>query len=176
MRWKLPSKKFNMKNKKIRAIIFLILAAVGIFFDQWTKRLAVLHLMNQPSKTIIPGVFELSYLENPGAAFGMMRGKQFLFFVIMAVVILTILWLLVRLPLTKRFFPLLLCMVLIFSGAIGNSIDRMSQGYVVDFLYFSLIDFPVFNVADIYVTVGTIILIIFAVFVYKDDDFQFDKE
>lgn len=72
-------KKFNMKNKKIRAIIFLILAAVGIFFDQWTKRLAVLHLMNQPSKTIIPGVFELSYLENPGAAFGMMRGKQFLF-------------------------------------------------------------------------------------------------
>jgi len=73
-----------MKNKKIRAILFLILAAVGIFFDQWTKRLAVLHLMNQPSKKIIPGVFELSYLENPGAAFGMMRGKQFLFFVIMA--------------------------------------------------------------------------------------------
>ena len=105
-----------------------------------------------------------------------MRGKQFLFFVIMAVVVLTILWLLVRLPLTKRFFPLLLCMVLIFSGAIGNSIDRMSQGYVVDFLYFSLIDFPVFNVADIYVTVGTIILIIFAVFFYKDDDFRFDKE
>ena len=52
----------------------------------------------------------------------------------------------------------------------------MSQGYVVDFLYFSLIDFPVFNVADIYVTVGTIILIIFSVFFYKDDDFRFDKE
>ena len=67
-------------------------------------------------------------------------------------------------------------MVLIFAGAIGNFIDRIRQGFVVDFLYFELIDFPIFNVADIYVTVGCILLILLLLFYYKDEELNFFKK
>ena len=71
---------------------------------------------------------------------------------------------------TKKLLPLRICAVFIFSGAIGNFIDRLKLGYVVDFFYFKLIDFPVFNVADIYVTVGTFILAFLLSFYYKEED------
>jgi signal peptidase II len=64
-------------------------------------------------------------------------------------------------------------LVLVASGAIGNMIDRLSQNYVVDFVYFSLINFPIFNVADIYVTCSTVGLILAILFYYKEDDFRF---
>ena len=63
--------------------------------------------------------------------------------------------------------------VLLTAGALGNFIDRITQGYVVDFFYFSLIDFPIFNVADIYVVVSFIALIICILFIYKDEEFSF---
>ena len=73
------------------------------------------------------------------------------------------------------FFALEFLLVLIASGAVGNLIDRVSLGYVVDFFYFKLLDFPIFNVADIYVTVGTALLVIFILFYYKEEDFNFIK-
>ena len=65
-----------------------------------------------------------------------------------------------------------MCLYFIGAGAIGNMIDRMFRKYVVDFIYFRLIDFPVFNVADIYVTVAAVLLIVLVVFYYKDEDFD----
>ena len=77
-----------------------------------------------------------------------------------------------RTPVEKRYLPLRICMIILTAGAIGNFIDRLTRGYVVDFFYFSLIDFPIFNVADIYVTVTFIVLVLLIFFYYKDEDFS----
>ena len=78
-----------------------------------------------------------------------------------------------RIPLEKRFHPLRLIGVALSAGAIGNLIDRMVNGYVVDFLYVELIDFPIFNVADCYVTVSAFVLVILFLFYYKEEDLEF---
>jgi signal peptidase II len=77
-----------------------------------------------------------------------------------------------RIPAGKRYIPLDIISVMLLSGAIGNFIDRVANHYVIDFFYFVLIDFPIFNVADIYVTVGTALLILLGVFYYKDTDYE----
>ena len=73
-------------------------------------------------------------------------------------------------PVNKRFLILRILILLIAAGAVGNFIDRIRQGYVVDFFYFKLINFPIFNVADIYVSVGMVILALLIFFYYKDED------
>ena len=77
-----------------------------------------------------------------------------------------------HMPPVKRFFPMWFALLLVASGAVGNMIDRVSQGYVVDFFYFRLINFPVFNVADCYVTISAAALIILFLFYYKDSDLE----
>ncbi len=159
-----------MKQKTRQILGFIIGVAVAIGLDQWTKALAVAGLKGKEPFVIWDGVFELQYLENRGAAFGMMQGKQFFFFVVAAVVLVAAAWLLWKMPVTKRYLPLLICMCLIVAGAVGNMIDRVSLGYVVDFLYFKLINFPIFNVADCYVTVATAAAAVFLMFFYKEEE------
>lgn len=147
---------------------FLVLTAL----DQWTKSLAVQSLKGKSPYVIWDGVFELFYSENRGAAFGMLQGKQTFFFVIALGVFGVILYAMAKLPASRRYIPFELCMTVVAAGAAGNLIDRVSQGYVVDFLYFKLIDFPIFNVADIYVTVTTILLFLLICFYYKEDELE----
>lgn len=150
-------------------IVSIIIVGIGIILDQFTKSLAVTHLQDAPIP-IIEGVFELHYLENRGAAFGMMQNQQ-LFFVITGVIMLIVFsYMYVKMPHTKRFLPLRACFVAIVAGAVGNMIDRVTLNYVIDFLYFKLIDFPIFNVADIYVTCATFVLIFLIVFYYKEEE------
>ena len=82
-------------------------------------------------------------------------------------------YVLYRIPPERKYIPFNFLLVLIASGAAGNMVDRTIHAYVIDFIYFSLIDFPVFNVADIYVTVSTILLVLFILFYYKEQDFSF---
>ena len=132
-------------NQKIKAVLgFLVSGAVLTAIDQWTKSLAVAGLKGKEPFVIWKGVFELLYSENRGAAFGVLQGKHGFFFLVAACVFV--------------------------AGAAGNLIDRVVQGYVVDFLYFILIDFPIFNVADCYVTVATAVLLILLMKVYSDED------
>ncbi|MGN1166798.1 MAG: signal peptidase II [Lachnospiraceae bacterium] len=169
------TKENNLKTieKRIKLFIMtLIFAVIGIVLDQYTKYLAVIHLKDQQPFVIIDGVFELQYLENRGAAFGMLQNKQIFFIISVAVITLAIIWFLFNVPIEKRFFPLQLCAAVILSGAFGNCIDRVKQGFVVDFLYFKLIDFPIFNVADIYVTVAAILLVILLFWYYKEEDLE----
>ena len=121
---------------------------VGIIIDQYTKHLAVIHLQDAPIP-IMEGVFELQYLENRGAAFGMLQNQQWFFLIITVVLLFFITKLYIGLPRRKRVMPLRIAMIFIMAGAIGNMIDRIRLNYVIDFLYFKLIDFPIFNVADI---------------------------
>lgn len=85
---------------------------------------------------LIRGVFELYYSENRGAAFGMLQEKQLFFFLIAVLVLAGVLYMLWRMPDGKHYRPLAVCLMLIASGAVGNMIDRITQSYVVDFLYF----------------------------------------
>lgn len=157
---------FTWKRAGFALISFLLF----ILLDQWTKSLAVKHLMGQDPFVIIPGVFQLRYLENIGAAFGMMQGKQIFFVIMAAAAVLAIAYIYFKLPWEKRFHPLRAVGLCIAGGAVGNLIDRVMLGYVVDFFYFELIDFPIFNVADIYVTCATIILALLILFYYKEEE------
>ena len=155
--------------KYIKAGIAVLLL---VLLDQWTKVLAVRHLMNTDGITLIPKVFRLYYLENRGSAFGLMQNQK-VFLVFFTVIILAALTFFYRkIPDTGRMMPLKIAAVLIYAGAIGNFIDRIRQSYVVDFFYFELIDFPVFNVVDIYVTTAAIALIILVIYYYEDEDFE----
>jgi signal peptidase II len=155
-----------MKKSYLYSIMAVVL---GILLDQYTKLLAVKHLMDAPIP-IIDGVFELHYLENRGAAFGIMQNQQ-TFFLIAGVVILSLAtWAFIKLPEIKRLIPIRICIVLICAGAIGNMIDRVRLNYVIDFLYFKLINFPIFNVADIYVTLAAFGLVLLILFYYSDEE------
>lgn len=166
-----------MQNKKSSGFLYGILGLLGILFltalDQWTKHLAVVHLKGQKSIELIPGVFELQYLENRGAAFGMMQNQQWFFILLTSAYLLAVVVIYFKIPRTKRFFLLHFLAVLLTSGALGNFIDRVRLQYVVDFFYFSLIDFPIFNVADIFVVVSFFLLMFCVLFVYKDEEFAF---
>lgn len=161
------------KEKKKLLIINLILIVLLVVLDQVTKYLAVIKLKDKPSIAIIENVFELHYLENRGAAFGMLQGQKIFFVCITVVILAVIAYVFVKMPDDKKYNKMNITLVFIVSGAIGNLIDRISYNYVVDFLYFKLIDFPVFNVADIYVTLASIYFAILILFVYKDSDLNF---
>ena len=161
-------------NKKTKYnLIGLATAGLLIALDQWTKALAVKYLMNQQPFVIWDGVFELHYLENRGAAFGILQGQKVIFLICTVLVLAVLAFYYNRMPLEKKYQPLRAVGVLLGAGAVGNLIDRMVQSYVVDFLYFKLIDFPMFNVADCYVTAGAILLAILIFFVYKDEELGF---
>ena len=153
--------------------LFGLLTALAVGLDQWTKRLAVENLMGNGPFVIWDGVFELHYLENRGAAFGILQGKKIFFVIFTLVVLCMIAYLyLKRIPDEKKFRPIDGICILFFAGALGNFIDRVFRNYVVDFFYFKLIDFPVFNVADIYVTVAAFAMIILGLFYYKEEDYN----
>ena len=151
-------------KKQIRIYIYIIGL---ILIDQLSKVWALSALRGTEGIAVIPNVFELSYLENRGAAFGILQDHQIFF------VLITVAWIYRRIPQTKKYIPLRISYALIMAGAFGNLIDRVFRGYVVDFFYFKWIDFPVFNVADIYVTVTMILLLILILFFYKEEDLDF---
>ena len=145
-------------------VIPLVAALVGI--DQLTKLWAAAQLAGQKAIEVIPGVFELDYTENPGVAFSMLENQRWLFIPLSLLIAAFFLVILLRSPLRKNVWFNLIC-ALILSGAIGNLIDRMAYGYVIDFLSFCLIDFPIFNIADCCVVVGAIALFVAILFGMK---------
>lgn len=163
------------KEKSIKSLwIFAILALILLIaLDQFTKYLAVQFLAGSEPHILIPGVFELQYLENRGAAFGMLQDKKWLFVIMSGITLALIGYFYHKFPTTKRYLPLRMIAVLLAAGAVGNMIDRVLNGYVVDFFYFSLINFPIFNVADCYVTISLALIIVLIFFYYKDEDFEF---
>lgn len=160
-------------KKKLRILLDLVGICALVALDQYTKYLAVIHLKDNKPFIIINGILELNYLENTGAAFGVLENQK-AFFIFVAVVVLSVIgYVLLKTPDHKKYGILHISLSLIAAGAIGNMIDRIRLNYVVDFIYFSLINFPIFNVADMYVTVSTAVLMILLLFVYKESDLNF---
>lgn len=141
--------------------------------DQISKYFAVVNLKGRENAVWIKNVFELQYVENDGAAFSSFSGKQGFLLAVTIVVMLFVIFEFVRIPDGKRYAWLRIDFLMIVAGALGNMIDRIRQGYVVDFFYFVPINFPRFNVADIYVTLAMPLLIILLFFVYKDNETEF---
>lgn len=163
----------KQENKRWKHYILAFLAVlIGVLFDQWTKLAVVKHLKGNDPFIIWKGVFKLQYLENQGAAFGIFQNKQFLFIICAVLIVCAAIWFYSKVPMTKRFLPLRLCALFICAGGIGNLIDRLTHRFVVDFFYFEWIDFPIFNVADIYVTVSAFALIFLILFYYKEEELE----
>lgn len=167
-------KKTSQQN---RQVWYMLLWFGGItiltVIDQLTKHLAVKYLKGTSGIILIPNVLEFQYVENRGMAFGLLQGRQILFLILCVAFCAGILYLYARIPKNDYYAPLSIIGGILFSGALGNFIDRAFYGYVTDFIYFALIDFPVFNIADIYVVCGGILLAVLVIFRYKDEDFYF---
>ena len=153
------------KHIKIFSLIIILIIA-----DQLTKLWALADLRGSEGIPVISGVFELQYLENRGAAFGILQDKQILFLLITVAVAVLLTYIYIRIPEERKYTPLRICYVLLMAGAFGNLIDRVARGYVVDFFYFKVINFPIFNVADIYVTCSAIFLAVLLIFFYNEED------
>lgn len=158
-----------MKNKMLKYIIFIASASILIFIDQYTKFLASINLKNKEPYVLIDEVLEFVYTKNTGAAFGILQGKQILFYILTVVVLIVLLILLYRMKLNIHNIPYFIFLILIFSGAVGNFIDRVKNKFVVDFIYFKPIDFPVFNFADICITCGVILAVIATLTIYRNE-------
>ena len=122
---------------------------------------------------LIDGVLELQYLENRGSAFGILQNQKFFILFVGITFLIVLLFFLFKLPQQKKYCILHILLASIIAGGIGNMIDRFRLDYVVDFISFVLINYPIFNVADIYVVVGTIGLFILFLFVFSEKDLEF---
>lgn len=163
--------KIKTKHSILAALSVLLLTVL----DQASKYLADLTLNPANGGTdvlIWNGVFRLRYLENRGAAFGMMQGQKTILAISTILIFLVLCWVFYRLPVEAHFCALRWLITFILAGALGNFIDRMRFGYVIDFFYFELIDFPIFNVADIYVTCSVVIFLVLFLFFYTEEDLE----
>ena len=141
-----------------------------VIIDQASKLAAINYLMPYGSIPLIPGVFHLTYATNTGAAFGLFQGGRWFFVILTLLVIGVIGHYFVKLPHSKEYSWVRASLIFICGGALGNFIDRLLKGYVVDFLHFTFIRFPVFNFADVFLVIGTLCLSVLLLLVLKDED------
>ena len=157
----------------IMIISILLLTAL----DQYSKFLALERLKPIGNITVIPNWLDLTFVENRGAAFGILQGQIWFFILItIAVTVFAIYYVRKMQGNDKAHKWMKVSIVLILAGAWGNAIDRILRGYVVDYFEFTFINYPVFNVADIYVVVGTILMTVLILFFWDDKDKNAKKE
>ncbi len=154
---------------RARAVSFSVLAA-AILLDVLTKQLVITHLKPIGTYPILPGVFHFTYAENTGAAWSLFSApdQRWIFMTISSVAILLMLGYLFAVRIDEPLVKLGLGAVI--GGGIGNMIDRLTQGYVVDFLDARIISFPIFNVADCFVTVGAVLLCLGLLITWRKED------
>ena len=163
----------NSVQKKNLYLNDAILFVICIAIDRVCKFLADSRLKDRASVSLINSILEFRYTENTGAAFGVLKGQTSFFVLVSVVIVLTGLYFLIKSPGKRKYISSHIFISLILCGSVGNTLDRLLYGAVIDYIYFSIIDFPIFNIADIYSTVGTVGLIIVLIFVFKEDDLNF---
>ena len=149
-------------------ILWLTLFSAGVVaLDQYTKYLTVAHIAQYADVPFIPGFLGFTFVKNTGAAFSSFEGQQWLFALIFAVFTVAILWEYFKKPMPfttlERF-----CIAAIYGGGLGNMIDRVRLGYVVDMIETKFMDFPVFNVADCFICCGCVLLMVSLLLWNKD--------
>ena len=149
-------------------VITLIIIALLVAIDQIIKLLVLEHLKPIGSLTLIDGFIQLNYAENTGAAFGSFSGKTtFLSIFTLAIIILGLIYLFIK---KRKVDVEYICISLIISGGLGNLVDRIFRGYVVDYIEPLFVDFAIFNFADILVTCSCIVLVIWLIYeIYREN-------
>lgn len=163
-------------DKKIKFLSFMIpviiAALVGV--DQISKYFAKLYLSDTPDGvSVINGVFSFVYKPNTGISFSMLEGRMAIIIIITGVILAIMTYVLAITPKVVYFAPFLITLSVVYAGALGNMIDRIFRGYVIDFINPDFINFAIFNIADIFVCIGLFVMIILVFFRYKDNDFEF---
>ena len=149
-------------------LALMALFAAGIVaVDQWTKALTVANIALYQDVEFIPGFLGFTYVRNTGAAFSSFEGQQWLFALIFIVFTVAILWEFRKNSLKFNTFERW-CIAAIYGGGLGNMIDRLRLGYVVDMIETKFISFPVFNVADCFITCGCFAIVISLVFFNRE--------
>jgi len=149
--------------KKFIIPILFVTSLVAI--DQFTKYLAVLYLKPIAQHTLIENIFYLFYLENSGMAFGLLQDGRWFFVIFTLMALGFMMYYYLTMPSSRYHTVLRIFLLLLIGGGLGNFIDRVRQGYVVDFFLLRFIDFPVFNVADIFIVIATIAIGIMVLFI-----------
>ena len=166
------SNKRTVKSRGIGLFFLLFGTSLLVAIDQITKIVAQKQLMEQGSILIIPKILQFNYLENRGAAFGILQDSRTFFLMITIVVACIAIFIAWKLLADSKFNLLVINLSIFLAGAFGNFIDRLVRHYVIDFFEFKFIKFPVFNVADIYVTISFVFFLILLFIVYKEEDFE----
>lgn len=143
-------------------IFNLILTTILVIIDQITKYLTVQNIELGEVIEFIPNIVSLTYIRNTGAAFSILEGQMWFFYIVTTIVVAVLIYYMYTEARNERFLGVLLAVIL--AGAIGNFIDRLVLQYVVDMIKLEFIDFAIFNVADSYLTVGVILLFIYTIY------------
>ena len=151
----------------MQLLAFSLFAAGIVAADQFVKYLTVANIALYADVPFIPGLLQLTYVQNTGAAFSSFEGQQWLFALIFALFTVLIFWEYKTNYMGFNRFERW-CIAAIYGGGLGNMIDRVRMGYVVDMIETLFMDFPVFNVADCFITCGCIAMMVSLVFVNKD--------
>jgi len=141
-----------------RIILPTAFVLVLVAIDQFTKYLAATYLRPIREIVLIDGVFSLLYHENSGMAFGLFQDGRWFFVVLTVAALGFFIYYYISLPKTRYHDRMRFFLLMFIGGALGNFIDRLMYGYVVDFFFFSLINFPVFNMADVFLTIAVFCL------------------
>ena len=147
-------------------MLFYISVILLVVADQLTKVLTLKYLKPINSTAIIDGILSLTYVENRGAAFGILQNARWVFILATIAILCAILFFKIRYKPVEKTLNSALC--LLTAGAVGNLIDRIFRGYVVDMIEVTFINYPVFNVADCFVVTGALLLAVYIIFIYKE--------
>ena len=147
-------------------LLFVLFAAGAVALDQWTKYLTIANIALGSEVDFLPGFLGFTYVRNTGAAFSSFEGQQWLFIVVFTVFTILILWEYFKARMPFNTFERW-CIAAVYGGGLGNMIDRVRYGFVVDMIRTEFMNFPVFNVADCFITCGCIALMISLIFFNK---------
>lgn len=150
------------KSNVIKYMLFLVITVL-VLLDQVIKFLADRILSQYETLAVIPSVLHLTFVKNYGAAFGILQNQRIFLLLITLAILIFIIWYLFRSNINNNLF--FWSVLLIVSGGVGNLIDRLFKGYVIDYIDFRLINFSVFNLADSYVFIGTVLMVIYFIFI-----------
>lgn len=156
----------------------MILLAILVVIDQITKYIASVCLQGKDAFVILKNILEFRYLEggNTGAAFGILQGKTIALGIVSILAAIVLLAIYIKISKIEKYKGVSIALLFMIAGAIGNGIDRLLHQYVIDFIYVKVINFPIFNVADCYVTLAAVALFLLIAFDDDEEEKRLEQE
>ena len=163
----------NKNRFKKKILIWDLICIIILNLVDRLAKFATSYYCDNENYTVIKNIFEITYMKNSGGAFGILNNQRFFFIFIALLFVCLIIFLFFAMPDDKKYNALHIWLSFILAGTIGNMADRIAYGYVIDMIYIKKFDFPVFNVSDIFISLGTIFTMIIVLFRLKEKDFEF---